>query len=60
MTDSPWTIRAAGPGDAGFIGDMLVEAVNWPQERNRSREQIMSSPETARYVTGWPRPGISA
>lgn len=57
MPDSSWTIRAAGRQDAGFIGDMLVEAVNWAQERHRSRDQIMSAPETARYVAGWPRPG---
>lgn len=36
---------------------MLAEAVNWPQERDRSRDEIMSAPETARYVAGWPRPG---
>jgi GNAT superfamily N-acetyltransferase len=36
---------------------MLIEAVNWSPERNLSREQILSTPELAHYVTGWPRDG---
>jgi hypothetical protein len=35
-----WTIRAAGPDDGGFIGEMLVEAVNWPPERNLGPDRI--------------------
>ncbi|HEY9243986.1 MAG TPA: GNAT family N-acetyltransferase [Streptosporangiaceae bacterium] len=51
-----YTIRPAGAGDAGFLGDMLAEAVNWSTEwRPKSREEILSAPDTAHYVTGWPR-----
>jgi GNAT superfamily N-acetyltransferase len=57
VSESTWTIRAANSGDLGFISDMLVEAVNWPPGRDHSRGRILSEPETARYVTDWPRPG---
>ena len=36
---------------------MLVEAVNWPPERNLSPDRIFSALELAYYVTGWPRHG---
>jgi GNAT superfamily N-acetyltransferase len=36
---------------------MLVEAVNWRPSRRLSQEQIMATPESAHYVTGWPKPG---
>jgi ribosomal protein S18 acetylase RimI-like enzyme len=48
-------IRPARPGDAEFLADMLVEAVNWPPERNLPREQIMADPALAHYVSGWMR-----
>jgi ribosomal protein S18 acetylase RimI-like enzyme len=35
---------------------MLVEAINWLPERNLSRKQVLSDPELAHYVAGWPRP----
>jgi GNAT superfamily N-acetyltransferase len=57
VAGSSWTIRAAEPGDAEFIGDVLVEVVNRSPERNLSREQILSAPKMAHYVTGWPRRG---
>lgn len=57
MADSSWTVRAAGPDDGEFIGGMLIEAVNWSPERNLSREQILSTPKLAHYVTGWARHG---
>jgi GNAT superfamily N-acetyltransferase len=57
VSDSSWTIRVAGPDDAEFIADMLMEAVNWPPERTLSREQILSTPELAHDVTEWPRHG---
>jgi GNAT superfamily N-acetyltransferase len=51
-----YTIRPATAGDAGFLGDMLVEAVNWSAEwRPKSRQHILSAAHTAHYVTGWPR-----
>ncbi len=52
------TIRAAAPQDGAFMGDMLVEAVNWsPEWKKKSRARIFATPAIARYITGWPRPG---
>jgi GNAT superfamily N-acetyltransferase len=54
--NSAYTIRPAVADDAAFLADMLVEAANWSTEwRPKSREQILSAPRTAHYVTGWPR-----
>ena len=51
-----YTIRPAVASDAGFLGDMLAEAVNWSTEwRPKSRAHILSAPSTAHYLTGWPR-----
>jgi GNAT superfamily N-acetyltransferase len=51
-----WTIRDAAPGDAGFLADMLVAAVNWsPEWKPRSRRRVLSAPRTARYIAGWPQ-----
>ena len=51
-----YTIRPAIASDAGFLADMLVEAVNWSTEwRPKSRARILSAPNTAHYVAGWPR-----
>ena len=51
-----YTIRPAVASDAGFLADMLVEAVNWSTEwRPKSRDRILSAPDTAHYVAGWPR-----
>ncbi|WBB65202.1 N-acetyltransferase [Micromonospora sp. WMMD812] len=55
MTD--FSIRTATSADAGFLGDMLIEAMNWLPERTWSREEIMAKPELAHYVTGWRQPG---
>jgi GNAT superfamily N-acetyltransferase len=50
------TIRPAVASDAGFLADMLVEAVNWSTEwQPKSRDRILSAPDTAHYVAGWPR-----
>jgi 3-oxoadipate enol-lactonase len=51
----PWTIRAAAPADAGFLADMLAEAVNWSPRWNQSRESALATPAIAHYVSGWPR-----
>ncbi len=40
-----------------FLTDMLIEAVLWRPGRHLDREQILSSPDLAHYVTGWPRGG---
>jgi GNAT superfamily N-acetyltransferase len=35
---------------------MLVEAVNWsPEWKKQSRRRVLSAPNTARYIGGWPR-----
>ena len=53
-----WVIRPATAGDAAFLADMLMEAVNWsPEWRPRSRQRVLSDPHTAHYVAGWPRDG---
>ena len=51
-----YTIRPALASDAGFLADMLVEAVNWSaQWRPKSRDRILSAPDTAHYLAGWPQ-----
>lgn len=50
-------LRPAGADDAGFLTDMLVEAVNWPPGRHFSRERVLADPASAHYVAGWPGPG---
>jgi GNAT superfamily N-acetyltransferase len=53
---TPWIIRPAAAEDADFLGDMLTETANWsPEWRKRSRRRVLSAPQTAHYVTGWPR-----
>ena len=56
MADSTWVIRRAAPDDGAFMADMLVEAVNWSSEwKKKSRNRVLSAPETAHYIAGWPR-----
>lgn len=50
-------LRAAEPGDGGFLGDMVVEAANWRAGATRPRHEVLSSPEHGRYLSGWMRPG---
>lgn len=58
MADTPWLTRPAAAGDAGFLADMLVLAVNWsPEWPARSRGQVLADPRTAHYITGWPGEG---
>jgi GNAT superfamily N-acetyltransferase len=58
MTDGGFALRVAAAGDAEFLADMLVEAVNWdPRRPAVSRERVVAARETAHYVAGWPRPG---
>jgi GNAT superfamily N-acetyltransferase len=58
VPDAPWLIRPAAAGDAGFLADMLVAAVNWsPEWPARSRARVLSDPRTAPCITGWPRAG---
>lgn len=47
--------RSATAMDAEFLLDMLVEAVNWVQERVFSRASVAADPVLARYVDDWLR-----
>lgn len=66
MTGTAWghraaaavVLRPAGPGDAAFLTEMLVEAAFWRPDGPRGRvEDVLGQPELAHYVTGWSRPG---
>ena len=51
-------IRPASAADRDFLTEMLVEAVNWdPAGQPLSPVVILSIPQNARYVEGWPRSG---
>ncbi len=52
-----FTLRPAGPGDGGFLADMLVEAANWRPGGKRSRADTLADPLLGHYIEGWPRPG---
>jgi ribosomal protein S18 acetylase RimI-like enzyme len=54
MGDGP-EIRTAGPDDAEFLTNMLVEAANWPSHVDRSRAETLADPAIAHYVAGWPK-----
>ena len=43
--------------DAPFLTEMLVLAVGRPERPSGSVEQVLSQPQLAHYVAGWPRPG---
>lgn len=55
--DGELSFQLATAKDAGFLLDMLVEAVNWPPDRHLSRATVAADPALARYIEGWPRPG---
>jgi GNAT superfamily N-acetyltransferase len=56
VPEDSWIIRPAAPSDGAFLADMLTEAVNWsPRWKAKSRERILSAPQTAHYIAGWPR-----
>jgi len=50
-------LREAGHADVGALTDALEEAANWDGQARVTREQLVTDPNHARYVTGWPRPG---
>jgi GNAT superfamily N-acetyltransferase len=52
-----FTLRPAGPGDGGFLADMLVKAANWRPKGKRSRADTLAGPLLGHYVEGWPKPG---
>jgi cysteine desulfurase / selenocysteine lyase len=50
-----WTIRAAEPGDADFLAEMLAAAAGW--RPNAAPPDVLADPQLAQYVSGWGRPG---
>lgn len=52
-------IREATPDDAGFLAQMLDEAINWDPERPRVslEETSQEWEELPRYIEDWGRPG---
>ena len=49
-------IRTATVGDADFLTVMLGEAMAWrPEDRASGTADLLARPESAHYVTGWPR-----
>ncbi|MDK1474838.1 GNAT family N-acetyltransferase [Streptomyces sp. 549] len=58
MDQTRYALRPAAPEDAGFLTDMLLEAVNWqPGRTPMTREQALDEPLIAHYISGWPLPG---
>lgn len=50
-------VRDAGPEDAEFLLDMLLEAYNWTGEERLSRKQLLRDRTASFYVAGWQRDG---
>lgn len=57
VRQSPVGVRDAGPEDAEFLVDMLLEAVNWTGEERVSRKQLLRDRTLSHYVAGWQREG---
>lgn len=53
----PVGVRDAGPEDAEFLVDMLLEAFNWTGEERFSRKQVLRDKMLSHYVAGWQRAG---
>jgi len=51
-------IQPENPSDVTFLGQMLVEAVNWSPDRSRlALNDVLAEPHHNRYVHGWGRRG---
>jgi len=50
-------LRPAGPSDIEALTAALQEAANWDGQARVSREQLVTDPHHAHYLSGWPRPG---
>jgi ribosomal protein S18 acetylase RimI-like enzyme len=50
-------IRPAAPDDAPFLVSMLLEAVNFSPEGRQDPAVVLSDPQVAHYITGWPQAG---
>ncbi|MFB4351560.1 GNAT family N-acetyltransferase [Microbacterium sp. LS_15] len=53
--DRGLALRRAAQTDAGFLGDMLVEAANWRAGGARPRHEVLTFSEHRRYLAGWKR-----
>ena len=53
----PIRVRDAGPEDAEFLVDMLLEAINWTGEERMKRKQLLRDKTLSHYVAGWQREG---
>lgn len=52
-----YIVRRAEASDASFLAEMLVAAAFWrPDGPSGSVAEVLSRPEFAHYVVGWPRP----
>ena len=56
MVSDEFHLRLATASDQALLVDMLVEAVNWWPERQLSEEDVVTNPDLAHYIDGWPRP----
>jgi ribosomal protein S18 acetylase RimI-like enzyme len=50
-------LRDATADDLPALTDALIEAVNWHGRDPLGEADVMSRPQLAHYVKGWPRPG---
>jgi len=51
-------VRPAGPADDDFLAEMLVAAACWRLDGPLGDvHSVLTRPELAHYVSGWPRPG---
>lgn len=57
MTPLDIHIRRLTPADEPFLWDMLYLAIHIPEGSLPLPREIIHSPELARYVDGWGRPG---
>ena len=53
---APFRLRPATQADGAFLGDMVVEAVNWRPDGVRPKHQVVTGSDHSRYVSGWMRP----
>lgn len=53
----PFVLRPARASDADFLTEMLVVAAFWrPDGPHGSVAEVLTQPQLAHYVVGWPRP----
>jgi ribosomal protein S18 acetylase RimI-like enzyme len=50
-------LQEATADDLPALTDALIEAVNWHGRDPLGEAGVMSQPQLAHYVAGWPRPG---